>query len=104
MLVKKLQIIVCLLCVIPLSFGQRPRDYGIDIGILPTEQFNAITDVPGVRVGHTTIIKGDTVNTGVTALLPHGGNIFREKVPAAMFVAVWPLLCQSVSTPDVSLH
>lgn len=46
---------------------------------------NAITDVAGVRVGHTTILRGDSVRTGVTAILPHGGNIFREKVPAGIF-------------------
>ena len=47
---------------------------------------NAITDVAGVRVGHTTVVAGDTVRTGVTAILPHGGNLFREKVPGAVFV------------------
>jgi D-aminopeptidase len=48
---------------------------------------NAITDVPGVRVGHTTVVRGDNVRTGVTAILPHGGNLFREKLPAAIVVA-----------------
>jgi len=47
---------------------------------------NAITDVAGVRVGHTTIARGDSINTGITAILPHGGNPFREKVPAAIVV------------------
>jgi D-aminopeptidase len=47
---------------------------------------NAITDVAGVRVGHTTVVQGDRVRTGVTAILPHGGNIFREKVAGAVFV------------------
>ena len=47
---------------------------------------NAITDVAGVRVGHTTVVAGDAVRTGVTAILPHGGNLFREKVPGAVFV------------------
>ncbi|MDX9928783.1 MAG: P1 family peptidase [Bacteroidales bacterium] len=65
----------------------RPRDYGISIGILTPGIHNAITDVPGVKVGHVTIIRGDSVNTGVTAVLPHGGNIFQGKVPAAIFVA-----------------
>jgi len=65
----------------------RPRDYGITFGILIPGVNNAITDVPGVKVGHVTIHKGDSVNTGVTAILPHGGNIFQEKVPAAIYVA-----------------
>jgi len=64
----------------------RARDYGIDIGILPTGRYNAITDVEGVCVGHTTIIKGDSIRTGVTAILPHSGNIFQERVPAAVYV------------------
>jgi D-aminopeptidase len=60
---------------------------GIVIGILPTGQRNAITDVDGVRVGHRSIIKRDDVRTGVTAILPHGGNLFQSKVPAAVYVA-----------------
>jgi D-aminopeptidase len=66
----------------------RPRasDLGLRIGILPTGQFNAITDVPGVEVGQTTIISGDNIRTGVTAILPHSGNLYREKVPGAVFV------------------
>lgn len=58
------------------------RDFGIVCGILPTGEKNAITDVPGVRVGHHTIRSGD-INTGVTAILPHGGNLYRKKVLAA---------------------
>lgn len=65
---------------------KRLRDYGITIGVLPVGESNAITDVAGVRVGHTTIQNGDSVRTGVTAILPHGGNIFQQKVPAAVFV------------------
>ena len=64
----------------------RARDIGIKIGILPTGASNAITDVTGVTVGQTTIIRGDNVRTGVTAVVPHGGNIFRDKVPGAVFV------------------
>jgi D-aminopeptidase len=64
----------------------RARDVGIKTGILPTGPLNAITDVNGVLVGHTTVIRGDNVRTGVTAILPHGGNLFREKVPGAIFV------------------
>jgi D-aminopeptidase len=64
----------------------RARDLGINVGILPTGNLNAITDVAGVRVGHTTLVKGKNVRTGVTAILPHSGNLFQEKVPAAIFV------------------
>lgn len=64
----------------------RARDLGIGVGSIPTGPLNAITDVAGVRVGHTTIARGDSINTGVTAILPHGGNPFREKVPAAIVV------------------
>ncbi|MGE0129626.1 MAG: P1 family peptidase [Blastocatellales bacterium] len=64
----------------------RARDLGVVVGILPPGKNNAITDVAGVRVGHTTLIKGDNVRTGVTAILPHAGNLFQEKVPAAIFV------------------
>lgn len=67
--------------------GKRARDYGIRIGILEPGPNNAITDVKGVRVGHYTLIKGDNIRTGVTAVLPHPGNIFQEKVPAAIYVA-----------------
>src|SRR5215218_11090973 len=64
----------------------RAREAGVTVGVLPTGPLNAITDVDGVLVGHTTIIRGDNVRTGVTAILPHGGNLFREKVPGAVFV------------------
>lgn len=64
----------------------RARDIGIIIGSLPTGPLDAITDVDGVRVGHTTIVRGDSINTGITAILPHGGNLFRDKVPAAIVV------------------
>jgi D-aminopeptidase len=66
----------------------RPRasDLGLKVGILPTGPLNAITDVAGVEVGHTTIIRGDDLRTGVTAILPHPGNLYREKVPGAVFV------------------
>jgi len=50
------------------------------------QPLNAITDVPGVRVGHATVNKGDNIRTGVTAILPHPGNLFREKVPGAVFI------------------
>ena len=64
----------------------RARDIGLVVGSLPPGPLNAITDVAGVRVGHTTVARGDSINTGVTAILPHGGNPFREKVPAAIVV------------------
>ena len=64
----------------------RAREAGINVGILPPGKLNAITDVPGVLVGHRTIIRGDNIRTGVTAVLPHGGNLFREKVPGAVCV------------------
>ena len=64
----------------------RARDVGVVNGILPTGPLNAITDVAGVVVGHTTLIRGDNVRTGVTAILPHKGNLFREKVPGAVFI------------------
>ena len=64
----------------------RVRDTGVKVGILPTGPLNAITDVSGVLVGHTTLVRGDNVRTGVTAIIPHGGNLFREKVPGAVFV------------------
>src|SRR5687767_1927280 len=64
----------------------RVREAGIVVGVLPPGSLNAITDVGGVTVGHSTIVRGDNVRTGVTAILPHGGNLFREKVPGAVFV------------------
>ena len=64
----------------------RARDLGIAPGVWPPGPLNAVTDVAGVRVGHTTIVQGDNVRTGVTAILAHGGNLFQEKVPGAVFV------------------
>ncbi|MBA3257307.1 MAG: P1 family peptidase, partial [Pyrinomonadaceae bacterium] len=67
---------------------QRPRarEAGIIVGVLPPGPLNAITDIAGVLVGHTTIIRQENIRTGVTAILPHNGNLFREKVPGAVFV------------------
>ena len=62
------------------------RELGVVTGILPPGPLNAITDVVGVLVGHQTIVSGDSINTGVTAILPHGGNIFQEKVPGAVVI------------------
>src|ERR1043166_2933662 len=64
----------------------RARAAGVIVGILPAGPLNAITDVAGVRVGQTTLIRGENIRTGVTMILPHGGNLFREKVPSAVFV------------------
>ena len=73
------------------SFSQssprpRAREAGVVIGVLSPGPLNAITDVGGVLVGHTTLVRGDDIRTGVTAILPHGGNLYREKVPGAVFI------------------
>ena len=65
---------------------KRARDYAINIGVMQPGKLNSITDVRGVKVGHTTLIKGDSIRTGVTAILPFDVNIFQQKVPAAVFV------------------
>src|SRR5215469_7951099 len=64
----------------------RAREAGVQVGVIAPGPLNAITDVAGVLVGQTTIIRGDNIRTGVTAILPHGGNLFHEKVPGAVFV------------------
>jgi D-aminopeptidase len=64
----------------------RVRETGIVVGVLPPGPHNAITDVPGVRVGHATLMRGENIRTGVTAVLPQAGNLFREKVPGAVFI------------------
>lgn len=65
--------------------NKRLRDYGLTYGIFKTGHYNAITDVPGVTVGQVTLNKGDDMRTGVTVIIPHQGNIFRNKIPAAVF-------------------
>src|SRR5918997_4101234 len=84
---RRIVIALALLTAIP-AVAQRPRaaDLGIVVGVIPRGPLNAITDVSGVLVGHATLTKGETVRTGVTAILPHGGNLFQEKVPGAVFV------------------
>src|SRR6266508_1104635 len=79
---------MALLVAAHLAAEERPRirDLGVRPGVLPPGKWNAITDVAGIRVGHTTIVEGDSIRTGVTAILPHGGNLFQNKVPAAVFV------------------
>src|SRR5690606_2144201 len=64
--------------------GSKPP---VVIGVLPSGRYNAITDVAGVLVGHKTLISGTSVRTGVTAVLPHGSNLFQSKVPAAIYAA-----------------
>ena len=64
----------------------RAREAGVQVGVISPGPQNAITDIAGVLVGQTTIIRGDNIRTGVTAILPHAGNLFREKVPGAVFV------------------
>jgi len=66
---------------------KRARDYRIIIGTVKTGSTNSITDVEGVLVGQVTLIEGEDIRTGVTAVLPHSGNIFQQKVPAAIYIA-----------------
>ncbi len=79
-----------LMMLFQVGFGQghenRTRDFGIEIGVLSPGNHNAITDVDGVTVGHTTRIEENHIRTGVTAILPYQGNIFQDKVPAAIYI------------------
>ena len=81
-------ILISISILITVLSGQktRPRELGLEIGLLKTGKWNAITDVAGVEVGHETIIQGDSVRTGVTIIKPHGGNLFKEKVMGAVHV------------------
>src|SRR6516225_2577368 len=91
-LLDLLVLLVLLLPAAAASNGQtsngrpRARDLGVSPGTMTPGPLNAITDVAGVRVGQTTVVEGDSVRTGVTAILPHGGNLFQEKVAGAVFV------------------
>lgn len=81
--------LIALFLMIPISTHAQPkraRNYGLSFGVMRPGPLNAITDVPGVRVGQVTLHQSDGVHTGVTALLPHGENIFQQKVPAAMHI------------------
>lgn len=78
--------LIVLLAYVPVFAQKRARDHGVKIGVLQPGKLNAITDVEGVLVGQVTLISGTAVRTGVTAILPHAGNIFQEKVPAAIYV------------------
>lgn len=87
----RFQVLVALFLVLPAGPARaqtraRARDLGVAPGVFTPGAANAITDVAGVRVGHTTLIEGDSIRTGVTAILPHGGNPFFERVPAALHV------------------
>ena len=86
-MVKRVFFIILLIvpCLIQAQERRRVRDYGVKIGVMQPGKLNAITDVAGVKVGHTTLISGDSIHTGVTAILPYDGNIFQMKVPAAAY-------------------
>ena len=81
-------LLVCFLGVTALNGqDQKPfAEFNIQIGVMQPGKLNAITDVAGVKAGHTTLVKGDSVRTGVTAIIPHGGNLFQQKVPAAIYI------------------
>ena len=89
-----MRLLLTALCLLPLAFvdaaesGSRPRarDIGIVVGVFPTGPLNAITDVVGVKVGHSTIIEGDDIRTGVTAIIPAAGNLYTHPVPAWIHV------------------
>ncbi len=87
--IKYLSLIVLFLGVVLMASEERPRvrEFGIKIGIMEPGKWNAITDVGGVKVGHVTLIEGESVRTGATAILPHDGNIYQEMVPGAIYVA-----------------
>jgi D-aminopeptidase len=84
--------VVLLICLMPGAWSadtaKRPRvaDIGVKVGILPAGPLDAITDVAGVEVGQTTVVRGNNVRTGVTAILPHAGNLYWERVPGGVFV------------------
>ena len=89
---KSMAFILLILFICGLTYlysEERPRirEFGIKTGILEPGKWNAITDVEGVKVGQVTLIKGKNIRTGVTAILPHEGNIYQEKVPGAVYVA-----------------
>lgn len=89
MSIRKLFLYLFIITFIPVTIlaqDKNIRNYGIEIGVLDPGEYNAITDVAGIQVGHQTIIESDNIRTGVTAILPHSGNIFQQKVPAAVYV------------------
>ncbi len=84
-----LVLLACVLAAVSVQAAERPRarEAGVVIGVMPTGPRNAIVDVPGVAVGHATVVEGDDIRTGVTAILPHGGDLYASRVPAAIHVA-----------------
>ncbi len=89
-LFSRLSVALLGLCALGASATEAPRVHARDLGVAPgifaPGKYNAITDVAGVRVGQVTLMEGDTVRTGVTAILPHAGNVYRSRVPAALHV------------------
>ena len=87
--IKYLALVWLVLGVALMASEERPRvrEFGIKTGIMEPGEWNAITDVEGVKVGHVTLIEGDSVRTGATAILPFDGNIYQEMVPGAICVA-----------------
>ena len=89
MAIKKILAVICAIVTVTTITAQTHktlREWGFPTGIFETGKYNAITDVPGVKVGHVTCIEGDSIRTGVTAIIPHPGNLFRNTVPAAIYV------------------
>jgi D-aminopeptidase len=83
---KRLLLFFTLSFQIVLAQPKRAKDIGLSIGVLPSGKWNAITDVAGVQAGQVTLMRADSVRTGVTVILPHTGNLFQQKVPAAVYV------------------
>jgi D-aminopeptidase len=82
--------VLTLLCVTPFALAQsdsrpRAREAGVVVGVFQPEELNAITDVEGVRVGHTIVIEGDDIRTGVTAIIPAPGNLYIHPIPAWVY-------------------
>ena len=82
--------VLTLLCVTPFALAQsdsrpRAREAGVVVGVFQPGELNAITDVDGVRVGHTTVIEGDDIRTGVTAIIPAPGNLYTHPIPAWIY-------------------
>lgn len=89
LMIRNLSVLI-LLCVTPLALAQpdsrpRAREAGVVVGVFQTGELNAITDVQGVRVGHTTLIEGDDIRTGVTAIIPAPGNLYTHPIPAWIY-------------------
>ncbi len=85
-LVMVVAVVVSASAQLPGEARVRAREIGIKPGVLAPGSLNAITDVPGVKVGQVTLRSGPNIRTGVTAIIPHAGNVFQQKVPAAVYV------------------